>query len=111
MSKRIEDTRTGLNHDSANTKQDFRAFAAQVQHDAGKSKAALKHFAEEVQRALAQSASGATGTTRPSGRPVSLKETSVDRPPEEVSRADFSNWVEELYVHVEGVDEWASRFS
>lgn len=46
-------------------------------------------------------------TTGPSGRLISLKEMSVDRLPEDASRADFGNWVEEFYVHLEGVGGWA----
>lgn len=99
VNKKIEDTRQELNHDSANINQDFRAYAAQVQQDAEDIKSETKRFASEVQRALAQSASHGTAAPKSSGGFVSLKETSVDRLPEDVSRADFSSWVE-------GVDGW-----
>lgn len=108
VNKRIEDTHTHteLNRDSGSTEHDFRAYAAQVQHNTEKTKVELKRFAEDVQSATAQSTSPATGATIPSGRRITLKETSVDRLPEAVARADFSKWVEELCVLLERVDGW-----
>lgn len=52
MNTNIEDTRAALHQDNHNTKQDFRAHAAQIQHDTEKSKMDPKRFAEEVQQAL-----------------------------------------------------------
>lgn len=70
-----------------------------------RSKQDLKHFADEVQRAIANNTlfSGTKPHNSPT-RLISRKETSVDKLPEDVSRVDFANWVEELYVYLDGVD-------
>lgn len=66
-----------------------------------------KRFADDVQMALAQSTCYTTGGEKHSTKLTSLKETSVGRLPEDVRRADFSNWVEEPDVHIDGVAGWA----
>ena len=37
---------------------------------------------------------------------VTLKETTVDKLPDTISKVDFDNWVEELYVHIDRVEGW-----
>eukprot|EP00974_Lingulodinium_polyedra_P021370 2063618-Lingulodinium_polyedra.AAC.1 len=52
-----------------------------------------------------EGAAGAGGGSKKTSL-LTLKETTVDRLPDDVSKADFDNWVEELYVHLERVDGW-----
>lgn len=67
----------------------------------------LKRFADEGgQQALAHNTACATGQ-RNATKPITVKETSADKLLEEASRVDFSNWVNELYVHLDGVDGWS----
>lgn len=79
MRQKIEDTRASLNQDSKNTKQDFRAYAAQVQQDAEKNKIEPTRFPDEVQQALAHRTTYAAGGQQHPTKLISVKETSVDR--------------------------------
>ena len=37
---------------------------------------------------------------------ITQKETSVDRIPGDVTRADFTNWVEEFHAHLDNLEDW-----
>lgn len=101
----IENTRFHLNQDSNNTNQDFTAYASQAQQDAERSNTYFKRFVDEVQRAFAQNAN-ATLFSSKNTQLINLKETSVDKGSEDVSRADYGDWIEGLYVHLHGIDGW-----
>ena len=54
----------------------------------------------------AGSGGSATGGSHKSIPLVTLKETTVDKLPESVSKTDFDNWVDEFYVHIDRVEGW-----
>ena len=58
-------------------------------------------------RATATEGGGGTGHVHKANTLVTLKETTVDKLPDTISKVDFDNWVEELYVHIDRVESWA----
>ena len=90
MKSVVDGTRQAMSNDLDKTKEDLRKFAVDV-------------------RAAMSAGSGISGTTSlgKSSKLVTTKETTVDKLPESISKSDFSNWIEELYVHLDGVEGWA----
>lgn len=84
---------------------------SQIAHQHDKIQKALEEMSQRMEdtrtgTARAPSNTSARGARGQSGRLISLKEISVDRLPGDVTRADVSNWAEDLYVHLKGVDGW-----
>ena len=75
-----------------------------------KTKEDLRQFAASLWSTVADGAAGDGNGGRKTSL-LTMKETTVDRLPDDVSKADFDNWVGELYVHLERVDGWAGTSS
>ena len=68
----------------------------------------MQGMKEEIEKLKTNAKELATGD-KPKGPRSNLvhpKETSVDKLPETISRADFVNWIDELHMHLDGMSEW-----
>ena len=71
---------------------------------------------DTLKRAVSELAAKASATQASTwsvktGALVTLKETTVDKLPDGVTKADFDNWVEEFFVHIDRVDGWRGMSS
>ena len=104
----MDQMKQAMSRDLDNARDDLNRTRQALTNDFEKTKGDLRKFAMEV-RVTAASSSGTPAATSSAKNTslVTLKETTVDKIPENICRADFDNWVEELYVHVDRVDGWA----
>ena len=68
---------------------------------------------EEIEKVKTDAKESATGD-KPKGQRANLvnpTETSIGKLPETITRADIVNWIDELYMHLDGVTGWKGTSS
>ena len=109
--KKVEDAFNTLNAKIDNAKDQMERTRVSMSEDFERTKSDLRKIAVEVRTAMASSEGTAPASSNRNAILVTLKETTVDRLPESVSKADFENWVEELYVHIDRANGCAGMSS
>ena len=92
--RKVEETMNALNDKIDDTK-------GQVKAEFDNTKVALMKLASDVRAEIASGAGTAPSMRTNGSTLVTLKETTVDKLPEVITKVEFDNWVEELYVHID----------